>query len=85
MTYHIETVAGNGRTGDGGPATAAQLSTIQGVAADHSGNLYFSDTDNQRVRKISSAGGEGMPAAGEPSSNAEARLERAKPLSALTA
>jgi uncharacterized protein (TIGR03437 family) len=56
MTYHIETVAGSGRTGDGGPATAAQLSTIQGVAADHLGNLYISDTNNQRIRKISSTG-----------------------------
>jgi uncharacterized protein (TIGR03437 family) len=56
MVYHIETVAGSGRTGDGGPATAAQLSSIQGVAADRLGNVYVSDTDNQRVRKISSAG-----------------------------
>jgi len=56
MVYRIETVAGSGHSGDGGPATAAQLSSIQGVAADRWGNLYLSDTDNQRIRKISSTG-----------------------------
>ena len=42
--------------GDGGPATAAQISTIQGIAVDRWGNLYLSDTDNHRVRKISTSG-----------------------------
>jgi uncharacterized protein (TIGR03437 family) len=56
MVYRIETIAGSAPIGDGGLATAAQLSSVQGVAADRSGNLYVSDTDNQRVRKISSAG-----------------------------
>ena len=48
--------AGNGRagnSGDGGPALAAQFSTIQGVAIDRLGNLYLADTDNHRVRKVS--------------------------------
>src|SRR5438046_1530464 len=51
--YRIETVAGNPRNGDVGPATAAQISNIQGVAADRAGNIYLSDTDNHRVRRIS--------------------------------
>ena len=55
-TYRIETVAGSANMGDGGPATAAQISTIQGIAVDRWGNLYLSDTDNHRVRKISTSG-----------------------------
>jgi uncharacterized protein (TIGR03437 family) len=51
----IAAVAGNGTqgfSGDGGPATAAQLNNPSGVAVDAAGNLYISDTDNQRVRKV---------------------------------
>ena len=55
-TYRIETVAGSANMGDGGPATAAQISTIQGIAIDRWGNLYLSDTANHRVRKISAGG-----------------------------
>ena len=54
--YIISTVAGNGVagfTGDGGPAASAQLSSPSGMFLDSSGNLYFADTGNQRVRKIS--------------------------------
>jgi uncharacterized protein (TIGR03437 family) len=54
--YDIQTVAGSSLTGDGGPATAAQLGNIQGVATDRLGNVYLSDTDNHRVRKVSSDG-----------------------------
>lgn len=54
--YAIETVAGTLNTGDGGPATSALLGNIQGVAVDRSGNLYISDTDNHRVRKIDTSG-----------------------------
>ncbi len=56
VIYHIETVAGSANMGDGGPATAAQISNIQGIAVDRWGNLYLSDTDNHRVRKISTNG-----------------------------
>jgi uncharacterized protein (TIGR03437 family) len=49
----VETVAGSSRIGDGGPALAAQFSNIQGIAIDRLGNLYLSDTDNHRVRKVS--------------------------------
>jgi uncharacterized protein (TIGR03437 family) len=54
--YHIDTVAGSGRIGDGGPATGAQFSDISGVAVDRLGNLYISDTNNHRVRKVSLGG-----------------------------
>ena len=55
----INTVAGNGTpgfTGDGGPATAAQLGNTTGVAVDSAGNLYFSDVQSNRVRKVTPDG-----------------------------
>jgi uncharacterized protein (TIGR03437 family) len=55
----ITTIAGNGRVGfggDGGPATAAQLSNPNGVAVDTSGNLYIADSGNGRIRKVSRSG-----------------------------
>lgn len=52
----IATVAGDGTpgfSGDGGPATSAQLSNPNGVALDGAGNLYVADFTNCRVRKVS--------------------------------
>ncbi|NOT60986.1 MAG: hypothetical protein HOP19_12275, partial [Acidobacteria bacterium] len=51
----ISTVAGNGEigfSGDGGPATQAQLFAPVGVALDAQGNLYFIDQGNQRLRRV---------------------------------
>jgi len=56
----ITTVAGNGTygfSGDGGQATSVSLSTPFGVAADTSGNLFISDTGNQRIRRVDAATG----------------------------
>ncbi len=56
----ITTVAGNGTrgySGDGGPATSAQLSGPLGVAVDGAGNLYIADGNNARVRKVTAATG----------------------------
>ena len=50
---NIYTVAGNGTTsysGDGGPATQAQLNNPAWVAADAAGNLVIADLNNFRVR-----------------------------------
>ena len=55
----ISTVAGNGTegfSGDGGPATLAELSDPSGVAVDSSGNLFIADRNNSRVRKVSTNG-----------------------------
>jgi uncharacterized protein (TIGR03437 family) len=50
--YRVETMAGSANLGDGGPATAAQFGTIKGIALDPFGNLFISDTDHHRIRKV---------------------------------
>jgi hypothetical protein len=49
--------AGGGFGGDGGPATKAQLFCPYGVAIDASGDLFISDTGNQRVREVNAQTG----------------------------
>jgi trimeric autotransporter adhesin len=55
----ITTVAGNGNKGyggDGGQATLAQLAGPKYITVDSAGDLYFSDSGNHRVRKITPEG-----------------------------
>jgi sugar lactone lactonase YvrE len=55
----ISTVAGNrkaGYSGDGGPATEAQINAVQGVAVDAAGNIYIADWGNDRIRKVDTNG-----------------------------
>jgi large repetitive protein len=57
-TKTISTFAGTGAggyNGDGVAATAATLYSPSGLAFDPAGNLYISDTGNNRIRKVSSA------------------------------
>ena len=52
----LTTIAGTGAqgySGDNGPAASAQLSNPSGIAVDSTGNIYFADTGNQSIRKIS--------------------------------
>jgi sugar lactone lactonase YvrE len=56
----IYTIAGNGTiqfSGDGGPATAAELLAPEGVAADRSGNLVIADTSNGLIRVAAASTG----------------------------
>ncbi|HEX4061694.1 MAG TPA: hypothetical protein VHY58_11820 [Streptosporangiaceae bacterium] len=49
----IYTVAGNGTqgfSGEGGPATNAELEDPNGVTVDSAGNLVIADTGNNRIR-----------------------------------
>ncbi len=51
----IETIAGTGSTGfsgDGGPATDAQLRLPRAVATDDTGIIYIADSGNNRVRQV---------------------------------
>ena len=41
-----------GYTGDGGPATTAELNRPGGVAVDLAGNLYFADELNDVIREV---------------------------------
>jgi trimeric autotransporter adhesin len=55
----IRTIAGNGScafSGDNGPAVQAQLCGPTGMAADDSGNLFVTDTGNNRIRRVSPDG-----------------------------
>jgi NHL repeat/IPT/TIG domain len=55
----ITTIAGTGGhffDGDGGPATAANLDSPEGVAVDAAGNVYIADSLNNRVRMVTPSG-----------------------------
>lgn len=63
----IATVAGNfaadqangglgGFSGDGGPATSAQLNAPEGVALDGAGDLFIADTFNHAIREVTPDG-----------------------------
>jgi hypothetical protein len=54
----IDTFAGTtfGYSGDGGPAKAAQLGWINGLAIDTQGNLYIADGSANVIRKVTASG-----------------------------
>jgi trimeric autotransporter adhesin len=64
-TGTITTIAGNGRqgsSGDGGPAVSASLklgylSGSMSLVVDASGNIYFADTGNHKIRRIDGRSG----------------------------
>ena len=46
-----------GFSGDGGPATSAQLGGVGAIAVDQAGNVVVLDTDNNRVRVVAARSG----------------------------
>jgi sugar lactone lactonase YvrE len=88
----ITTFAGTGRpgfSGDAGPATAARLQSVFGVAVDARGAVYLSELRSHRVRRVSPDGtittiaGKGAPSGlggfsgdGGPAASAQLSLPR---------
>ena len=55
----LHLAAGSGESGfagEDGSATEARIESPRGVAVDGTGNLFFADTDNHRIRKVDPAG-----------------------------
>ncbi len=55
----ITTIAGDGtygNSGDNGPATAAKLKNVYGVATDAIGNVYIVDVDATKIKKVDTNG-----------------------------
>jgi hypothetical protein len=58
-TGNISRFAGDGQSrfsGDNGPATDASFDRPLDIAIDSVGNLYIADRDNQRIRRVDTAG-----------------------------
>ena len=56
---NVTTVAGTGVrgfSGDGGPATSAQLAAPRGIALGSDGSLYIAEESNSRVRRVTPDG-----------------------------
>jgi uncharacterized protein (TIGR03437 family) len=57
ISTYAGVIAGTfGFSGDGGPATAAELAGPLGMAVDSYGNLFLADNQNQRLREVNAAG-----------------------------
>ena len=66
---NIQTVAGNGTggfSGDGGPATSAELNDPYGVFVDTQGNIFIADTDSSVIREVVASTGIIQTVAGTP-------------------
>lgn len=84
----VTTVAGNGQqgfSGDGGPATSAELNAPTGITIDSNGNLYIADSGNNRIREVSNGtittvagnGTAGYSGDGGPATSAELEMPSA--------
>jgi uncharacterized protein (TIGR03437 family) len=56
QSYSTATVAGSSRLRDGNPATTVPLRYPYGVAQDTAGNIYFADSQDNRVRRVDTKG-----------------------------
>jgi len=57
ITTVVGTAGQGGFSGDGGPATKAQIQGPAGIAVDRSGNLYIADYGNNRIRMVTASTG----------------------------
>ena len=56
VIFRFAGTGSNGFSGDGGPATAADLYYIQGLDVDRGGNVYIADKRNCRIRRVTTDG-----------------------------
>lgn len=56
-TGRIDTVAGGGNGGDGGPSSTGILCQPYGLSVDNFGNIFIADTLNQRIRRVDAKSG----------------------------
>lgn len=72
---NIKTIAGTGalgNTGDGGPALLATLNHPSAIGVDASGNVYFTETGDNRIRKFAPGGSIATIAGGGQTSGSKA-------------
>ena len=83
----IATVAGNGEFNDSGPTSRgrAGLNTPYGVAVDPTGDVYFTDRGNGRIRKISNGVITTVAGSGSPGYSVEYLPPTAEPIGAPAA
>ena len=68
-TLNIQTVAGTGTagySGDGGPASSAELNFPTGVFVDSQGDIFIADTENSLIREVVASTGNIQTLAGTP-------------------
>ncbi len=58
LTLAIDPAKRSGAEADTGPATGALLYDVTGVAADGDGNVYFAETDKNRIRRVDARTGQ---------------------------
>ncbi|MGA9667657.1 MAG: Ig-like domain repeat protein [Terracidiphilus sp.] len=56
LLYLVAGTGSAGSSGDGGPATSAQVNAPRGVWADTVGNVYIADTSNNKIRAVDITG-----------------------------
>ena len=56
LMYLVAGTGSAGSSGDGGPATSAQVNAPRGIWADTAGNVYIADTSNNKIRVVDITG-----------------------------